>query len=292
MLALDLDGTLLTPRGEVTDACHAAVAQCRAAGIRVVVCTGRGLAECRHILERIGQVDPVVVAGGSIIADPQTGRTLHRFAVGRDLTARAVGRLLANDHPALVLKDPAETGYDYLVVDGPRRLPIDPVTAWWFSSMNVGVRYVRSLDDDQHPEHTVRVGACGRAAILGSLRQELLDAAEGKALVHHFPAVVAPDSARSIDEGDVLHILELFDQTANKWSGVSHLAAQWGFEPSHIAAIGDEINDLAMLEGAGIGIAMGNAVPAVRKVARFHTSSNREDGVARAIEHLLAGRWI
>jgi hydroxymethylpyrimidine pyrophosphatase-like HAD family hydrolase len=55
--------------------------------------------------------------------------------------------------------------------------------------------------------------------------------------------------------------------------------------------VGDQINDVTMIRGAGLGIAMGNAIEAVRAVADRVTTSNAEAGVARAIEMVLCGEW-
>lgn len=291
LLALDLDGTLLGPGGVLTERNRRAVHAAREAGMRVVICTGRGLVECREYVRLIGQTDPVVVAGGAIIADPSNGRTLHRFPVKLDLVHRVVRHLVAQRHPALVLKDPSEAGYDYLVVHGPERLPLDPVTEWWFAEMNVRVRYACSPDADEHPEHTVRVGACGVSSTMLRVRSELLAAANGDAFVHSFPAVVAPEHAARTPEGESMHVLELFDLNANKWTAVSRVAGDWGITPDEIVAIGDEINDVPMIRNAGLGVAMGNAVPAVRDAAKRRTSANTDDGVARAIDMVLSGEW-
>jgi len=61
--------------------------------------------------------------------------------------------------------------------------------------------------------------------------------------------------------------------------------------PERVAAIGDEINDLQLIENAGLGVAMENAVPAVKAVARRVTRSHAHDGVAYAIERILSGEW-
>src|SRR5262249_42886300 len=137
MLAVDLDGTLVNSRGEVSPGNAAAIRAARDAGMRIAVCTGRGLAECVHFLEAIEQDEPVAVAGGSIIACPVQRRTIHRFALDRTLVARAVERLLSHNHPVMVLKDPVHAGFDYLMVIGPQRLALDPVTVWWLERMNV-----------------------------------------------------------------------------------------------------------------------------------------------------------
>ncbi len=291
LLALDLDGTLLDSRGRVSERNLGAVRRARQAGLTVTVCTGRGLVECRHVIDAIGQVDPVIVAGGAIVACPVTSRTLHRFAVDRELVAHMTARVLEHKHPVLILKDPLEAGYDYLVIVGEERLALDPVTLWWFEHMKVKVRYAQRLDEDAHPEHTVRVGACGLSGALAALKHDLAAGLAGRAQMHHFPAVVAPEHARKMPDGQSLHILEAFDRSADKWSAIGVLAAASAIRPDQIVAIGDEINDVPMIRGAGLGVAMGNAVPAVRDVADRHTLGNDEDGVAHAIDQVLSGVW-
>lgn len=291
LIAIDLDGTLLDPSSRVSDANAGAIAHARDAGVKIVVCTGRGLVECRQYLDRIGQADPVVVAGGSIIACPVTSRTMHRFNLDQRLVKHAVERIHSHGYPALVLKDPVEAGYDYLVITGEADHGLDPVTRWWFESMNVKVRYSRRLDEDLHPEHTVRLGACGMSGSMSRVEQELLEAIGEDLHLYHFPAVVAPEHASTTTDGQVLHVLEVFDKNANKWSAINVLAGMLGIDPARIAAIGDQINDVPMLRGAALGVAMGNAVPAARDAAKRHTLGNDRDGVAHAINRILSGEW-
>lgn len=291
MLALDLDGTVLDPASRVRPPVAEAIARAREAGMLVVVCTGRGLPEARDALDAIAQADPVIVAGGSIIAEPRSGRTLHRFPMHPTLTSRLTDRLLSRGHPVLVLKDPDAAGYDYLVVTGRRRLSLDPVTQWWFEEMAVSIRLATSVENDPHPEHTVRVGVCAHPGELGELERIIRGEFEDTVTVHNFPAVVAPDDATHWAGGAAAHILECFDARADKWNAVRHLAAERGIPTARIAAVGDQINDVTMIRGCGLGIAMGNAIGAVREVAGRVTRSNVENGVAHAIEMILAGEW-
>ncbi len=291
MLALDLDGTVLDPQSKVRPAVAEAIARARDAGLVVVICTGRGLPESREALDAIGQTDPVIVAGGSIIAEPTTGTTLHRFPMHPTLTARLTETLLSKGHPVLVLKDPHAAGYDYLIVTGKRRLSLDPVTQWWFEEMAVSIRLATSVENDPHPEHTVRVGVCAQAADLTELETLVRTGFADTVTLHNFPAVVAPNDATHWAGGAVAHILECFDARADKWNAVEHLARARSIDPSRIVAIGDQINDVSMIRAAGCGIAMGNAINAVRMAADHTTGSNDENGVARAIEMVLCGEW-
>lgn len=287
LLALDLDGTLLNARGEVSPANARAVLAAREAGLRVVVCTGRGLVESKPHLDAIGQTDPVVVAGGAVIADPVSGLTLHRHAMDPGLVAEVTAAVMREGQAALVLKDRASAGYDYLVVTGESRP--DPVSVWWFEKMRVVVRFVRTLAEDEHPEHTVRVGVVGGVAEAARAGEVLRGRFGGRAVFQSFASLVGSEAT---GEGErEIRIVEAFDPGSGKWPALRRLAAGLEVGDAEIAAIGDERNDLEMIRGAGLGVAMGNAVPEVLGVADRVTARHDEDGVAEAIGRILDGSW-
>lgn len=296
LLAIDLDGTLLDSRGNVSDANCDAIGRAKAAGIRVCVCTGRGYNESKHISARIGQTDPVVVAGGAILADALTGRSLHRFCMRPSLVQTIVDSFVSHGHAALILKDACPVNdsglhprHDYLVVSPDGEKAIDPITRWWFKEHGIRTHIVPALADDEHPEHTVRVGICGPRRATAAAARDLTDRFAPEVTVHHFNAVVPGTHGHSTD--DHIVILEAFDRTVSKWNAISWLGAQHGVDTARIAAIGNDINDIAMLQAAACSVAMGNAVPEAAAVAKHHTLDNDSDGVAHAIDRILAGEW-
>jgi len=80
------------------------------------------------------------------------------------------------------------------------------------------------------------------------------------------------------------YFLEILDKRVTKGTGVKSLAEVLNIQPEEVMAIGDQENDIAMLEYAGVGVAMENAIDAAKEAANFVTRSNLEDGVAYAIE--------
>ncbi len=80
---------------------------------------------------------------------------------------------------------------------------------------------------------------------------------------------------------------EVLSPAASKWSAVLHLAENWGVDAEEICAVGDDMNDVPMIQGAGLGVAMGHAPPAVLEVADHVTDDHDNDGVARLIDEVL-----
>ena len=315
ILAVDLDGTLLGPDGKVSAANADAVREAREAGLEVVICTGRGLVESGYAVGAIEadkpargrDVAPIVCAGGAMLCDAKSGRTIHRWAMGRPLVRRLCDHFAGAGRAPLLLKDRDAAGFDYLVVNTG---PIEYPTQWWFNAMPVLVKFIDHIDHDEHPEHTVRVGFAAEAPVMLELARSVKEAFGRETTTQHFAAVAGTKDAKKPgsnagagqanigDAGvkdDRVHLLEVFDPRVNKWTAVHRLALEQGVPRARIACIGDEVNDLAMIEGAvacgGLGVAMGNAIDAVKSAANAHTESFREDGLARAIERMLRGEW-
>ncbi len=108
---------------------------------------------------------------------------------------------------------------------------------------------------------------------------------------HLLDKAIAGLPARARDSYTILksapYYLEILNPLVNKGYGVKMLADKLGLQQSEVMAIGDQENDLAMIEYAGTGVAMGNAIDSVKNIAQFVTKTNMEDGVAHAIEELV-----
>lgn len=290
LLAIDLDGTLLDHHGRVPEANVHALARARRDGLAVTICTGRALIECRAILAQIEQVDPVIVSGGAMVACPRSGETLERFAMEAALIERVVSFLHERGHPALILKDPAAAGFDYLAVHPGGPAALDPASRWWFEHMGVRVRYAARLEDDEHPEHSVRVGAYAANRPVDDLAVALREAFGAWAMMQHFSGVLLPPERR--EQGVLsVHIVELFHPNADKWLALERLAGRLGVGASRVAAVGDQLNDLSMITHAGLGIAMGNAHERVKAAAKAQTLDAASGGVAHAIDRIIEGAW-
>jgi Cof subfamily protein (haloacid dehalogenase superfamily) len=275
LLALDLDGTLLDSQHAVPPANRAALHRAHAAGIKVVLCTGRAFAETRPVLEQIGlDLDAAVAVFGAVVADARSGRTLYRRPM-RLPTAHAVTNWFQQTgYTVMWLTDADQAGTDGYVLRGPKRhAAVDRWIAW---------TPCRVQDVERLPAGCaapVRLSIIDETAELDGIAQRL-HAEFGDRLRHH--VLCAPPYQ--------LSLIEAFAPPVSKWYGVQKLCRRWRIDPQRTVAVGDDVNDTDMVQYAGLGVAMANANPALRAVADRETGSNDDCGVAQLVDEMLRGK--
>lgn len=285
MIGIDLDGTLLNRHGQPTPRNLRAIAEAERMGVLVVPCTGRAWRESRMVLSAFprvaGRENPGVFVGGAAVCDLDSGKSMDIAVIEPTLAMQLIEHLRDNDAAVLVFRDANLVGHDYLITG---RGTLSPNTEWWFQATGATVYFLRSpVLEDLH--HVMRMGVVTTTEPMARITAGVRQAFPGRVLVQSFAAVQLPDPKETV------HVMEVFAAGVDKWRGLSCIAAQRGIAPHEVAVIGDEINDLAMVESAGLGIAMGNAVDVIKSAADQVTLSNDESGVGYAIEQLLAGRW-
>ena len=283
LLVIDLDGTLLDRENRVPVENHRAIDRAREAGIEIMIATGRALVESRPALEAIEHDGLIVTAGGSMLNEAHTGTTRRRFVLSPAVVREVTQTLLAHGHRVLILKDAHAAGYDYLAIGHGQ---LNPASEWWFSVMNPIVRHAEHPDHDEHPGDTVRAGVVADSEHLAPVAESLREVLGPRAFLQHWAAVTESEAT-----GSTTHLLEVFSPNVNKWTMISEHAREHGIPAERIAAIGDGLNDVELVENAGTGIAMANADPRVQAVAKRKTLGHDQHGVAHAIERILDGEW-
>jgi hydroxymethylpyrimidine pyrophosphatase-like HAD family hydrolase len=275
LLALDVDGTLLDPSGTLRPATSAAVARAAAAGIRPVLCTGRRYRRALPVAVQLGLDAPLVCNSGALVKDPGDHRTLWRADLDGPSLDAVMALFLARDEPAVSFTDRDPSGRDFLVAAWPTGRPLFD-------------EYVELNADhaEVDPTWTARAGQPGSShfhvCAIGE-RPTMLDL---QAEVHR----AIGGRVRTFVQKSPRYtgwMCEVLRHDASKWSAVLHLADLWGIAPSEICAVGDDMNDVPMLEGAGLGIAMGHAPPEVLAAADLVTGDHDVDGLAAVIDGVL-----
>ncbi|MGH7727625.1 MAG: Cof-type HAD-IIB family hydrolase [Vulcanimicrobiaceae bacterium] len=258
LIALDLDGTLLDPRESVSERNRRAIRRALELGVRVVLVTGRGVDLPIRISRELDLNLPVICAHGALTKDFGADRTLVHIPVPLQY-AKPMVELAERENLALAL-------YSDEIFWRREGSPIfmDDMTgpAW---------REVPSL-----------------IALLGEAPTfiRFLGAESVRAMERNFgdwPLGFRHESWGAFVECAVL------SREASKKNALARLCADFQILPERVLAIGDSRNDVPMLRWAGVGVAMGNALPEVKENVRYVTAGNADDGVALAIERFLPG---
>lgn len=272
LLAIDIDGTLLNSRQELTPATRAAVGRAVEAGIRVVLATGRRYRHALPMVDLLGIRAPLVTASGALVKDPTDHDTLFQAAFDLETLIDVMRLIDAHGYDPVFFADTYAEGFDYYV---PRLEARTPELARYFTKNAGRERLCPNMLTDPPPGLF--------AGFASGQRGPLLVVEES--LHRHLPGKLQTNVVFSpCFNGS---FLEVAPAGVTKWSGVLHLAGQWGIDDDDICAVGDDRNDLPMIRGAGLGVAMGNASSEIKDTAHRVAPSHDEDGLAQVVEWLL-----
>ena len=283
LLALDLDGTLLDSRGLISERNRIAIDNAREQGVHVALVTGRRFRDSRPVALELGLDVPLISHNGALTKHAETLQTvavlplplsaaLEGLRIGRDFGADA---LLSDDHEGLgvLVYDHirGENSAAHRYISWARRIH--------GAEGERAVQQVDALKDylDHDPVHLSFSGGCDEMDQL----EEILKTELG--------STVKIMSTKYLEQDFTL--LDILNPSASKGAGVAAAAAELGVSREEIMAIGDNYNDLEMLLFAGVGVVMANAPQSLREIGGLHpTASNREDGVALAVEQFILNR--
>lgn len=283
LIASDMDGTLLNEKMEVSSRNIQAIKDAEKNGIEFLIATGRGLSEAKPFLKN--HVHPgFITLNGAEVFDPKE-KLISSNPLSREAQKKVVELfnkynvyfevitdkgIFSNDREArvtnlanLLMKLNPGTSYKQALKDTQERVKMMP--------MNFVDNYDDVLNNDSYQimkligfnEHQHRV--------LAPLKKEIT-----KTIKDVVPTSSSPNNVEvnSIDAQKGIALLQYAD---NK-----------NILPEEIMAIGDNLNDYSMIKSAGVGVAMANAIPAIKEIAQMQTDSNINDGVAQIIEQTIA----
>jgi beta-phosphoglucomutase family hydrolase/Cof subfamily protein (haloacid dehalogenase superfamily) len=260
LLLADVDGTLVTKAKVLTERARDAVARLHDAGIVFAITSGRPPRGLAMLVKPLRLTTPVAAFNGGLLVAPDLRTVVQEHRIPRSLADDVVERLLAYGLDAWVY-----CGSDWFV-----RRRDAPHVAREESTVRFGPTLVRDLHEVTGAAVKI-VGVSDDFPLVARVETELRELLGERA-----------SAARSQP-----HYLDVTHPLANKGAVVRELSQRLACPLESIAAIGDMPTDVLMFALAGTSIAMGNASPEVQSCARFVTSSNEDEGFARAVERFV-----
>ena len=281
LLALDLDGTLLNSRGEITEKNLDAIQQAEAKGVLVTIATGRRFRDALPVGLQLKLNAPLVCHNGALLKYAQNLETVAVSLVPNEIVREIlrIGREFGGD--ALLSADPRGKGvllYDRISAEN---IPLQRYIEWskrlHGAEAEEAVHHVENLETVSGEVETVHVSFSGTCAPMAELQNNLEIELKNSATIL---ATVYP----RLD----FTLIDILPSDASKGIGVEKLALMNKLSAENVMTIGDNFNDLEMLEYAGTAVVMGNASPELLEREDFYeTLSNDESGVAIAIEKFI-----
>lgn len=263
LAAIDLDGTLLRDDGTISGRTHAAIERAHEVGVEIVLATGRPWIVARRTVAEIDARSFVITSNGALTVRPPEWEVFDSksmatddavaFVTGARKAVDGIGFAVEFGHGAF-----SEAGFAERL---PPSVPTRPV-----------VTDVLSLVPDHGP---IRAILAWHDDYDDRLREL------GELLLH-----LVPHAGVELKQSG-LPVVQFCPTGIDKAPALAAVAAELGVERHRVVAFGDEVNDAAMVEWAGIGVAMANAVDEVLAVADEVTAANDQDGVAVVLERLL-----
>lgn len=266
LVAIDIDGTLVNDVHEITPAVADAVKRVVASGSKIVLCTGRPFPGAKRYMNELGLTqdgDYIINYHGALVQRTDTGVVVinHQLTHHDMLEWQAIA-----DAQGVNFQAVQDEGIFSEAVDFTPTHLIEP----YLNDMPLHIRQLADLDPDQLYSKFIIADDVTR---IDQFAKAIPDE-----MAERFTII------RSMDLS-----IEVLHKDASKGRTLKELADYLDIPRERIMAIGDSGNDIDMVDFAGLGVAMGNAVPEVLAVADAVTSTNNEDGVAKAINQHFFG---
>ncbi len=268
LIALDMDGTLLTTDKRVSEKNKAAIKAAEANGVKIVLASGRpliGITKYLNELNLLKDKDYVLSFNGGLVQNTKTQEIVSKLTLkGKDLKNiyKISKELNINIHA-------------FSAKDGLITPKINQYTEYeaTINEIEINIRDFNEVDDEEDIIKVMMIDP-----------QEILDPAIEKLPAEVYEKYSVFKSAP--------FFLEFTNKEVDKGLGLNKLGEYLGIKKEEIIACGDAGNDLSMVKYAGLGVAMGNATKEVKEAASFITTSNDEDGIANVIEKFILNKSV
>jgi Cof subfamily protein (haloacid dehalogenase superfamily) len=280
-IASDMDGTLLNSNQQISEENKEAILKAQAQGIEFVVATGRSYQEATYVLAQVGLTCPVICVNGAEVRSKE-GEVLSATPIDKQLAREAASRLIEKD-----------VYFEVYTNKGAFTMDVD-------KAVSILVDIIMSANPEVNREEVIEAaGARLRDGLIHTIEDyELLFADENyqiyKLLAFSFEADRLESANESLLELEGLAVstsghdnLEITNEQAQKGIALESFVKLKGIELAETMAIGDNYNDVSMLEKAGRSVAMGNADYYIKSLCDVVTGINDESGVAKAILEVI-----
>ncbi len=286
LIAIDLDGTMLNQYGVVTEKTKETLKKAQEKGMEVVIASGRPIDSIKNIAKEIQSKKYFISGNGAILYDIKNEQILYENTLKKSKVLDIIKICEENSiyYNIYTEKEILAKNLNYNVL--------------YYYKENLSkeeqqkthINLVEDLYDyiAKKDEKIIKITICdSHQAIFNSIIKKLREIPDIEVLeVSHMSRKIIRQGTEDVPIE--YFYTEISAKNVDKWNTIEFLAQKMNILPEEIVAIGDNINDIKMINNAGLGVAMGQSSPKVQEMANYITKTNLEDGVSYAIESILA----
>ena len=286
LVAVDLDGTMLDSYGQVTENTKTVIQKTIEKATDIIIASGRPIDSIKTIAKEIGSNKYFIAGNGALIYDIQKNEVLYEKYMKKEKVLEIIKICEENSIAYNVYTDKTilATSLKYNVLyyhkenlkkQEEKRTHINIVENMY--------EYIQKMKEEKFLKITI----CDDSkTVFQSIIRKLEKIKDIEILdVSHMSRKVIEQGTEEIPIE--YYYTEISSKDVDKWCAIEFLIEKLNIEKEDVIAIGDNVNDKKMIEEAGLGIAMGQSMPQLKEIADYVTSSNTEEGVAKAIEKFV-----
>jgi len=272
LIAIDIDGTLLDPNFQVSSANLETLARAHTQGVEIALVTGRRHAFALPVANAL-HFDVTLISSNGAVTRSSTGELFHQDLLPAPVARRLLQHMADfRSNTVLTFDRPAKGA---LVVESAEEL--NQTIQRWMEKNSEWIEYVRPLEDAV-TESPIQAMFCGNLARMTEAQERLAS----------FPLADEITTLRTQYDARNLCIVDILNQGCSKGHALARWATHHEYARDEVMAIGDNFNDVEMLEFAGLPVIMGNACPELKQNGWLETLGNDASGVAWAVEQILS----
>lgn len=275
MVCIDMDGTLLGRRKRISTVSRKVIKEAHDMGVEIVVTTGRLYNNAAYFSQLLGVDSPVIAANGAIVIDQKTNNIIYECAIPKEECINILEIL--NKYKVFFQFNTNDTIYcnNWLTKVATEFYMTKQV---YFEHLNIKYENIKS---NKGWEEAIRKEEdnIAKSIVITPFKSTMIKI---KSEIDKLPNIVSFASGS--------HSLEINYKDVSKGNAVKALIDKYRISEEELICIGDNENDISMIKLAGLGVAMGNAIPEVKKIADYITDTNRRNGVAKVINKFILNR--
>ncbi len=279
LLAVDVDGTLITDHGEITDDVYRALERVHNLNWEIIIASGRTFPAAKTIVERLPYIRYAIMSNGACTVDMHDLSIAHAELLAADTVCEVI-RVARNCGAVPALYD-LSVNNQHVYFD-----TFDGACEHFERYLRTDPRSTRVGNVEDYSENIIQVSTVASKEVIFSLRESLADI-EATVMVLPF------ETPRLGGKTKDFWFIQIVNKDAKKHIALRRMHDILGIPPGKYVAAGDNYNDIEMLADADIGVAMGNAPEDVKEAADTVVASNNHSGLAQIVDKvILSGKYV